>query len=219
MKYAILFGITGSILALGGCAGNRVQPTSKEAAEPEKQEKKVVAAAKPITVELPAGTRLPIRTTATISTKTASPGDQFTGVLEQPLIAGGTVVAAKGADVVLQVVDAHPGGRVKGRASLTVRPTQLRAAHGAMVSLVTDSHTRVAPASKKKDAIKVGVASGVGAAIGAIAGGGKGAAIGAASGAGAGAGYVMATRGEPAVIPAESVLTFQTSAPLRVNTP
>jgi hypothetical protein len=74
----------------------------------------------------------------------------------------------------------------------------------------------VAKGTKKEDAVKVGVGSGIGAAIGAIAGGGKGAAIGAGVGAGAGTGVVLATKGDPAVIPSESALTFQLKAPLTV---
>ncbi|MBL8293779.1 MAG: hypothetical protein JNN08_18180 [Bryobacterales bacterium] len=171
----------------------------------------------PAAVELPVGTRLRVRTGSTISTKTAEPGDQFVGTLEEPLIVGGTVVAAKGADVAMRVVNADPGGKVKGRATVTVRPTQVRGAHGEMIDLATDAHTRIAPASKKKDAVKVGIASGVGAAIGAIAGGGKGAAIGAGAGAGAGSGYVLATRGEPAVIPAETLISFRTTAPVLIE--
>jgi outer membrane lipoprotein SlyB len=62
----------------------------------------------------------------------------------------------------------------------------------------------------------VGGGAALGAIIGAIAGGGKGAAIGAASGAGAGAGTQIFTRGSVKV-PAESVLTFQLEAPLRLE--
>jgi hypothetical protein len=43
-----------------------------------------------------------------------------------------------------------------------------------------------------------------------------GAAIGAGAGAAAGTGTAMMTRGDPAVIPAESVLTFKLSAPVTV---
>lgn len=186
-------------------AGAESAPVAAKAPEP------------PPPIELPAGTRVRVRTGATISTKTAEPGDQFVGTLEEPLVVGGTVVAAKGADVAMRVVSADPGGKVKGRASVTIRPVQVRGAHGEMIAIATDAHTRVAPATKKKDAMKVGIASGVGAAIGAIAGGGRGAAIGAGAGAGAGSGYVLATRGDPAVIPAESLISFKTTAPVTVQ--
>src|SRR6266511_178751 len=51
----------------------------------------------------------------------------------------------------------------------------------------------------------------------AIAGGGKGAAIGAGAGGGAGTGLVLATRGDPAVVPSESKLTFRLQGPITVT--
>ena len=104
----------------------------------------------------------------------------------------------KGATVYGKVVNADPGGRVKGVASLTVRLTELQTAGGDRVAINTDTYGVRAKTTKKKDATKVGIATGVGAAIGAIAGGGDGAAKGAGIGAGAGAGAVLATRGDPA---------------------
>lgn len=178
-----------------------------------------VTPAMPATVTIPAGAKLRIRTTSAISTKTATSGERYAATLETPLAVGGTIVATKGADALLRVVQSEPGGRVKGRANMTVQLAQIRGADGRLMNVQTTSVTRWAPATKKRDMVKVGVVSGVGAVIGAIAGGGKGAAIGAGSGAGAGTAYVLATRGAPAVIPAESVLTFQLNAPITAGTP
>ena len=72
-------------------------------------------------------------------------------------------------------------------------------------------------AQKKKDAAKVGAAAGIGAAIGAIAGGGKGAGIGAVIGGAAGTGGVMATRGGPAQIPAETRMSFRLRDPITLT--
>ena len=130
---------------------------------------------------------------------------------------GGQVIAPKGSAVTGQVSEADDGGRVKGVAHMAVRLTQLKLADGREIELQTNSFTKLAPKSKKDDAIKVGVGSGIGAAIGAIAGGGKGAAIGAAAGAGAGTGAVLATHGKPAVIASESVLTFQLQNPIEIR--
>ena len=84
------------------------------------------------------------------------------------------------------------------------------------MDIATNTFTREADATKGKDAAKVAIGTGVGAAIGAITGGGKGAAIGAAAGGGAGTGVVLATHGDAAVIPSESVLTFALRAPLTI---
>ena len=89
-------------------------------------------------------------------------------------------------------------------------------ASGRVVGISTNTITREAKNTKGKDALKIGIGSGIGAAIGAIAGGGKGAAIGAGAGAGAGTGVVLATRGDPAVIPSETVLRFALRAPITV---
>jgi hypothetical protein len=165
---------------------------------------------------VPEGATVRVRTTTAITTKTAQTGEPFTGHLAEPLMAGNTVVAPKGAQVDGKVVESDPGGRVSGLARLTVRLTALHL-DGRTVPVSTATVAREATTSKKKDAAKVGIGAGIGAAIGAIAGGGRGAAIGAGAGAGAGTATVLATRGDAAVIPAESVLTFTLSEPVTVT--
>jgi hypothetical protein len=167
-------------------------------------------------VVIPEGTAIAVRTTTALTTKTAAAGQTFAATLDEPLVIDGKTIAPKGADAKGVIVESDPGGRVKGVASLAVRLTSLELGGGKEVDITTGVYAREAPTSKKSDAVKVGVASGVGAAIGAIAGGGKGAAIGAGAGAGAGTGVVLATRGKPAEIPAESRLKFTLKAPVTV---
>lgn len=203
-----------------------VQPDGKPEAKQEAKdfkpevtpEKKAEAKppAKPAPLQLAAGTVLVVRTTSTLSTKTVKSGDTFAASLEEPLVADGVVLAAKGAAVKGRVVEADPGGRVKGVASLTVEVTEVTLQNGKALAVDTSDRGVAARSTKQKDALKVGIGAGVGAAIGAIAGGGKGAAIGAASGGGAGAGVVLATRGEPAVIRAETVLRFPLTAAVEI---
>jgi hypothetical protein len=157
-----------------------------------------------------------VRTTNTLSTKVNEAGESFTATLEEPLSDGNWVIAPKGATVFGKIVNADPGGRVKGLASLAVRVTEIQTADGQRVAVSTDSYGVQAKTSKKDDLTKVGIGAGIGAAIGAIAGGGSGAAKGAGAGAGAGTGVVLATRGDPAVIPSESVLTFSLTEPVTV---
>jgi hypothetical protein len=158
-----------------------------------------------------------VRTTTAISTKTAKSGERFVATLDEPLASGDWVVAKKGAKVEGRIVESDPGGRVKGVASLTVQLVSLTTDDGQTVELDTSNVVREAKTTKKKDAAKIGIGAGAGAAIGAIAGGGKGAAVGAAAGSAAGTGLVLATRGDPAVIPAESALSFQLSAPVKIT--
>ena len=138
-------------------------------------------------------------------------------MLEHDLKSGETVLAKAGARVNGFVVDSDPGGRVKGVASLSVGVRSIFGVKGNAIAVTTDSFTAEAQSTKKKDAVRTGVATGVGALIGGIAGGGKGAAIGAGVGAGAGVGTAVATRGDAAVIPAETLIDFKLVAPVKVT--
>lgn len=204
-----------------GC--NRSSEPSQKAVAPEKITGDLgggaatAAAAKPRSnrVTLPEGTSLVVRTTTALSTKTHQAGQSFSAHLEQPVVMNGREIVPKDAEMEGTIVDSDQGGRVKDRATLAVQMTGLHTA-GGRVAVSTGTIVREANATKAKDAAKIGIGSGVGAAIGAIAGGGKGAAIGAAAGAGAGTGVVLATHGDPAIIPSETILHFALKAPVSV---
>ncbi len=172
---------------------------------------------KPREYTLPAGTTFSVRLPREVSTERATTGATFDGLLEHDLKSGETVLAKAGTRVNGFVVESDPGGRVKGVASLTVGVRSIVGVKGNSIAVTSDSFTADAQSTKKKDAVRTGVATGVGALIGGIAGGGKGAAIGAGVGAGAGVGTAVATRGDPAVIPAESLLEFRLQAPVKVT--
>ena len=157
-----------------------------------------------------------VYTSSSLSTKTNQVGERFVGTLDEAITDGDWIVARRGARVEGVIVEADEGARVKGLASIAVRLESLALADGRTVKLETSAYRREAKSTKGKDAKKIGVATGVGAAIGAIAGGGKGAAIGAGIGGGAGTGAVLATRGDPAVIPAETRIRFTLQSPVRI---
>jgi hypothetical protein len=169
------------------------------------------------TYTLPSGSTIRVQTTSTLSTKTAEQGAPFSGSLAEPIEVDGKVIAARGANVTGRVVTTDPGGRVKGKAYMEIAVNSIELVNGETVAIETAPFGQEAKSGTKKDAAKVGIASGIGAAIGAIAGGGKGAAIGAGVGAGAGTGAVLATKGEAAIIPAESVINFRTQSPISVK--
>jgi hypothetical protein len=171
----------------------------------------------PRTYTMRAGSVISIFTASDLSTKNAKSGERFTASLGRTITDGDWVIAKKGAPVEGVVVSSDPGGRVKGVASIAVRLESITLADGRRVDISTSSYTQQAKSSKKKDAAKIGIGAGIGAAIGAIAGGGKGAAIGAGVGGAGGTGMVLATRGDPAVIPSESQLTFRLTAPMTVT--
>lgn len=163
-----------------------------------------------------AGTSIPVRTITALSTKTARDGDRFEATLTKDLVVDDYLVAPRGASVTGVVTNSDPGGKVKGLASISVALTSIAGANGP-IAVQTASVGQQAKSTKKKDAAKIGIGAGIGAAIGAIAGGGKGAAIGAGIGGAGGTGMVMMTKGDAAVIPSESVLTFRLSAPVTVT--
>jgi hypothetical protein len=162
------------------------------------------------------GRPLVVFTTTSLSTKTNKPGEKFTATLAEPIVDEDWVIAKKGARVEGVIVESDPGGKVKEVATMAVTIDSLTLADGRTVRLSASQVHREAKTTKGKDAKKIGIGAGVGAAIGAIAGGGKGAAIGAGVGGAAGTGAVLATRGDPAVIAAESRLTFTLRTPVTI---
>jgi hypothetical protein len=171
----------------------------------------------PRVATLDAGTPIRVRTTNTLSTKVVQTGEAFVGSLEEPIVQGDWVVAKKGSTVRGTVANSDPGGRVKGLAQLAIRISQIETTDGQTIDVQSSVYGVQAKQTKKKDAVKVGVGSAIGAVIGAVAGGGGGAAKGAAVGAGAGGGAVLATRGDPAVIPSETVATFTLQNPVSIT--
>jgi hypothetical protein len=154
-----------------------------------------------------------IRTTRLLSTKTMKTGDVFSVILEKPITVEDWVVAGAGARIDGRVAAADKGGRLKGKANLSLELTSLTTSEGGKVEIVTSPVNAAAAANRGKDAAKIGVGAGAGAAVGAIAGGGSGAAVGALVGGGAGA----AMRGAAAEIPAETVMAFELRSPVTIR--
>jgi hypothetical protein len=171
-------------------------------------------AAKPKVV-IPAGTRLRVALIDGVSTTKSAPGDQFTASLSEPVIVDGKMVLSKGTKVRGRVTDVQESGRVKGRASIQLRLTEV-AAGGDYVEIETKPYTAVAEATKKRDAGIVAGGAGIGAAIGALTGGGKGAAVGAAVGSGAGTGTVLATKGKEIHYGPETRINFTLAGPVEI---
>lgn len=170
----------------------------------------------PVTYTLAAGEELVVRTTSTLSTKTNNAGETFAASLEEPLEIDGVILAPKGSKVTGTVTSSDDGGRVKGVAQIGVALTEI-VVNGKTYPVSSGTYVQSAKKTVTKDAQKIGIGAGIGAAIGAIAGGGDGAAKGAGVGAGAGTGVVLGTRGDPAVIPAETVIAFTLSESITVQ--
>jgi len=171
----------------------------------------------PRAVTIASATLVTVRLSEAVSTDNNQPGDTFFATLDQPLVIDGLIIAEKGARCTGRVVDAVEAGRVKGLARLSLELTSLTTSDGQKIELRTARFQKEGPASKAKDVQKVGIGAAIGAAIGAIAGGGKGAAIGAASGGAAGGGVAAARRGKPAMLPAETKISFRMDQPVTIT--
>jgi hypothetical protein len=161
--------------------------------------------------EIPSGTRITVRTGSELNSGKATVGQAWQGSLSKDLVVNGKTIAKSGSPVHGKVTAAKSSGRLHAPGELSVRLTSVETRNGPMavrtlsISKKGDSHT-------KSNATKIGGTTAAGAVLGGIFGGGKGALIGAGAGAAAGTGVAAATGKKEAVIPAESMLTFTTSA-------
>src|SRR4029453_8795366 len=142
-------------------------------------------------VVIPSGTLLKVALLDAVDSNTSSAGDLFLANLSEDLISDGVTLLQRGTRVRGRVVDAEGAGRVKGRASISLKLTDI-VQGDRLIAITTNTYAAAAESQQGRDAKVIAGGAGVGAVIGAIAGGKKGAAIGAATGGGAGTGVVLA---------------------------
>jgi hypothetical protein len=167
---------------------------------------------------VPAGTHLVIRVGNSITSKTANPGDAFTGSLARAVVVDGVVAIPAGAGVSGRVVNAKSPGKFKGEGILSIALTAVNVG-GAPVAIKTSTYTRVVKGKGKRTAKMVGGGTGAGMLIGGLAGGGKGVLVGGLVGAGAGTVGAAATGNKELEIPAESAVTFRLAHAITLNQP
>jgi len=172
----------------------------------------------PALLTIPAGTVVIMRINEPLSSDHNQIGDRFTGVLDQPIVVNGWVVARRGQTVMGQVKSVQKAGRVKGVSQLGVELTDLTLVDGQQAPVLTELWKASGGTSHGADAATIVGGTGLGAAIGAAADWGRGVAIGAGAGAVAGIGAVLLTRGRPTILEPESQLTFRLVDPVKVDT-
>jgi len=179
---------------------------SKRPTAPSSTEQDVVSGALS-TANIPAGTRITIRTIDSIDSTKHGAGYRFHASLEQALWIDGKMAVPKGADVYGRLDESKETGTFTGRSQLKLELTGI-VVRGQTVPLATGEY-EISGKSKGESTAKrtVGGAA-IGSIIGALAGGGKGAAIGAGAGAGVGAGSEIITKGDEVKIPSETLLDF-----------
>lgn len=170
------------------------------------------------TSTIPAGTLLRLRLENGVGSDISRVEGPVHASLVNPIVIGGRTVLPAGSEASGVVTQAVRAGKVKGRARLGMRFNEL-APSGSRerYRISTNSWTRVAPSTRKKDAATIGVPAAGGAIVGALVGGKKGAAIGAAAGGGGGTAVVLSTRGKEVRLGRGAIVLVRLSAPLMVD--
>lgn len=169
-------------------------------------------------VTIPAGTHLSIRTIDGIDSTKNHVGDRFQASLEQPLMIGGNVAVAKGADVYGRLAESKTSGTFTGRSQLRLELTGI-VINGQTVPLVTGEYELTGKSRGASTAKRTVGGAAVGSIIGALAGGGKGAAVGAGVGGGLGAGSETITKGDQVKVPSETLLDFTLQQEVSIPAP
>ncbi len=171
-------------------------------------------------VTVPSGTLLPVELSSAIASDSSRVEDPVRATLRRALVVDGVQVLPAGTRVLGVVTSVERAARVKGRARVAFRFTAIAPPGDAgRIAIRTEPVSRLAPATKKQDAAKIGGAAAGGAIVGGILGGGDGAAKGAAIGGAAGTGVVLSTRGAEIRLGPGAPVAVRLAAPLTLQVP
>jgi hypothetical protein len=169
-------------------------------------------------VTLPAGTQLPVVMDTSVASNTSHVEQPVRAHLSRDVRLDDHVVLPAGSDLYGTVTAVRRPGKVKGRSYIAVRLTTLvPQGSNDRYRIDTGRISRTGRATKKKDAMKIGIPAAGGAAVGALVGGKKGALIGAGAAGGAGTAVVLSTRGEDVGIGRGTPLAVRLESPVTVR--
>ena len=167
---------------------------------------------------VPAGTALPVVLDSTVGSDLSRVEQSVHGHLSRTISVNGAAAIPAGSVVSGVVTSARRSGKVTGRAYVAMRFSSLTPrGDSERHRIQTRSVGRLAPATKEKDAVKIGAPALGGALVGGLVGGGKGAAIGAAAGGGAGTAVVLNTRGQEVRFLRGSTIIVRLTQPIRLH--
>jgi hypothetical protein len=167
---------------------------------------------------IPTGTALPVTLDTSVGSDISHVEQLVHGHLSRTIYISGAAAIPAGSAVSGHITSARRSGKVTGRAYVALRFSSLtRTGESENYRIQTRNIGRLAPATKEKDAMKIGAPALGGALVGGLVGGGKGAAIGAAAGGGAGTAIVLNTRGEEVRIGRGQTVFVRLTQPLRVR--
>ncbi len=169
---------------------------------------------------IPAGANLAVRNNVPIDSETAADGQTYSGVVVRDVVdTEGRVAIPRGSNATLVVREASGQGKLQGRSEIVVDlgSVEIEGRHYRLDTSEVVEKGKEGLGANSRTAKFVGGGTALGTILGAVAGGGKGAAIGALAGAGAGTATQGLTRGKGVRIPAETLLSFQLEAPVRIR--
>lgn len=166
---------------------------------------------------VPSGTAISARLGSELSSKSSHTGDEFVATVASSVKVKGTVLIPAGSTIHGVVIEAKSAGKFKGEADLLISAhSVVIAGHSYPIQVSTVGSTT--KGKGKRTAAMVGGGAGGGALIGGLAGGGKGALIGGVVGAGAGtAGAALTGNNRDITMPAETVIAFHLTGPLKLG--
>jgi hypothetical protein len=212
----LTIGAMSAVFALSGVTAARSAPAAAGVDEVRPTGSGTRSAVHEVT--LPAGTRLPIVLENPVGSDISRVEQPVRAHLSTPVRLRGETVLPRGSRVTGIVTDATRSGKVKGRAHVGIRfDSVVSGGDDTRYELWAAPIGRVAPGTKKKDALEIGLPAAGGAVVGGLIGGGKGAAIGSAAGGGAGTAVVLSTRGKEVRLPRGTPLTLRLTAPLTIR--
>jgi hypothetical protein len=170
-------------------------------------------------VTLPAGTVLPVDLLTAVGSDISRVEQSVEGRLRAPVRSNGVEVLPAGTAISGHVTQAQRPGRVKGRGLIALRFTRIDTPGEGTSRISTAQISRLAPATKQQDALKIVAPAAAGAVIGRVAGGKGAARKGAVIGGAAGTGYVLSTRGKDVRLGKGANLSVKLTAPLTVRVP
>jgi hypothetical protein len=192
-------------------------PSTPLASNPSATATPAVESAALRNVTIPAGTVLPVDLETSVGSDISRVEQPVTGRLRRAVTVGGAEVLPAGTVVTGHVTQAQRPGKVKGRGLIALRFTRLDTPGSGTTPISTATISRLAPATKEKDALKIIAPAAAGAVIGRVIGGKDDAAKGAVIGGAAGTGYVLSTRGKEVRLGKGADLAVKLTAPVTVR--
>jgi hypothetical protein len=143
------------------------------------------------------------------------PGEEFAATLDSPIVVGDRVVASRGVDARVRLVNAQSAGHIEGRSELQLELINLTI-NGVPTPTQSGYYEQHGASRGTRTAETVGGGAVLGALLGGLLGRGRGAAIGSVAGAGAGTAVQVSTKGQQVKVPAETKIDFTLKDPIDV---